>query len=278
MLNGSFNQQQRHVGVAKDLAIRGDRGLAMWISALEPYGDLISAIGALLVFFSWLATNILGERYRSAKDSYRDANSTWRLHWKLDSINTSVVDVAALTFDVLKNLEDLNLRDLPQQNDGQREWHESNLRHWELASTEINARQIDRGQEFCWLFLERSAVDKSKSSHVISLRENCREISLLKEEKDKVIARANAAVRSDEESSPQEDIGQVYNELRSIIDRFRPLMESAVKSSNERLRELEAALHAAATRTIIVKRFSVAFYIIGSILIIAGTVLSKLVH
>lgn len=169
----------------------------MWISALKPYGDLISAIGALLVFFSWLATNILGERYKSAKDSYRDANSTWRLHWRLDSINTSVEDAAGLTVNTLKNLEELSLQDLPQQNDGQREWHESDLRHWELASTEMNARQIDRGEQFCWLFLERSAIDKSKSSHVISLQENCRAISLLKKEKDKVIARASAAVRSD---------------------------------------------------------------------------------
>lgn len=251
----------------------------MWISTLKPYGDLISAIGALLLFFSWLVTNTLGEQFKSVKNSYDNANATWRLHSRLDSIDSSIQSVSGVLVYVLQDLAQLRFESLsrPDQ-DKDRATYKSNDLIRRLAAIEASARQIDWGSAFCALTLEQSAVDKSRGNWVTSLQESCRSIDLLKEQKDQIIARARTSLRSVDNSSAEQGIQTADDELRPLIDEFGSLLQLAVKASNERRRELQVALHKAEARAKLAKRFAIGFYVLGSIIVLAGTAVGKFVH
>lgn len=251
----------------------------MWISTLKPYGDLISAIGALLLFFSWLATNTFGEQFKSAKDSYEKANGTLRLHQKLDSIYSSIQSVGGSAVYMLKDLAQLRFENLsPRDRDKDRATYEANDLIWRFAATETNARQIDWGSAFCALTLEQSAIDKDQGNWATSLREACRSIDLLREQKDQIIARASAALRSDDNSSAELKFQIAQDELRPLMDEFGSLLQLVVKASNTRQEELQVALHKAAARAELAKRVAVGFYVIGSIMVLAGTAIGKFVH
>lgn len=251
----------------------------MWISTIKPYGDLIAAVGALLLFFSWLATNILGERLKSVKDSYLNANATWRLHTKLDEIHASVQGVEGDAIYMQRDLAQLRFDNLsPRDQEHDRAWYKRNDLIRDFATTQINALQIDHGSAFCALMLEQSSIDKSRGDWTVSLQENCHAIDLLKQRKDQVIARASSALKSDDNSSVEQGIETARNELGPLINEFASLVQLAVKAGNERLEELQGALRKAEARARLANRFAVGFYVIGSIMVLAGTVISKLLN
>ncbi len=251
----------------------------MWISAFKPYGDLISAMGALLLFFSWLVTNTLGERFKSVKDSYDNANATSRLYRKLDAIHSSTQSSQGVAVYILQDLEKLLFENLsPDDKDKDRGTYERNDLIRYLASTEANARQIDWGSAFCALTLEQSVIEKNQGDWAISLQENCRKIDRLRGRKDQIIARAGAALRSGDNLSAKQGVEMARDELGPLIDEFGSLLQLVVKASNERQEELKVALRKAETRPKLAKRFAVGFYFIGSIMVLIGTTVGKFVH
>jgi hypothetical protein len=105
----------------------------------------------------------------------------------------------------------------------------------------------------------------------------------LKAEKDATFKRASAylkAVRS-KGTLAVADLEGLTGILRpysdEILPRFGPLLERFVDASNVRVNELSEALGRSSKSLDASRRVSVALYILGSILVLFGTVLTKLV-
>ena len=58
------------------------------------HADPISAVGALILFFSWVAMNTLAERYTRAKASVENAQSTFRLYSTLNELRDQLNSLA----------------------------------------------------------------------------------------------------------------------------------------------------------------------------------------
>jgi hypothetical protein len=65
------------------------------LAAIKPFGDLFSICGALLIFFSWLVTSTLGDRFKAAKAAYETAGDKRRLYRTLDTIVQGIEGVSA---------------------------------------------------------------------------------------------------------------------------------------------------------------------------------------
>jgi hypothetical protein len=57
---------------------------------LKPYADFFSIIGAAIVFFSWVISSTLQQRYQAAKSSVESAKSERRLYGEFADVKLSV--------------------------------------------------------------------------------------------------------------------------------------------------------------------------------------------
>src|SRR5438046_10649475 len=57
-------------------------------------GGLISTLGALIIFFSWVVTNTLGQKYGRVKSSVESGQSTFRLYTTFNELRGSLNSLA----------------------------------------------------------------------------------------------------------------------------------------------------------------------------------------
>lgn len=107
---------------------------------LKPYGDLISVCGALIIFFSWVLTNIIGDHLKSAKASAGDARATQRLFTTLYELKVMLEGPAASVIDtstdILRLAHQERERYDPSRAERDRHWMESTVSVHEIATDE----------------------------------------------------------------------------------------------------------------------------------------------
>lgn len=253
------------------------------LEALKPYGDLVSVLGALLLFFSWITTNLVAEKFKSAKAAYEAAAEKRVIRQMLTELKGDVESVAAEAINARLSLVELELRSDPQSSDlERREWYGHRNLILRLASTGLNARQIDYGNNFCNLTIEHSLVGEEQSTAQAKLGEACSDISRLKSMKDQLIERMEINLQSyNTENTALKIIEDRHSalrgEYRSLLEPFPSMLKKAVDASNEREDELREELERASGSNAAAKRVAVLLYVSGSVMVLSGQVLSKLV-
>jgi hypothetical protein len=159
---------------------------AMRLNPFDPrnYAAEFGLAITLLIFFSWLATNTLGERFKKAKTAYETAREKRRLYHTLDEIRGSTEGVFAGIIDLHRDCRRLAASLDPQRDEqAVRDRHEHDELRLQLVSTILNAAQIDRGNSFCSILLDQpSPSNKSSVAHK-QLLESCAKIKSLQNEK-----------------------------------------------------------------------------------------------
>jgi chromosome segregation ATPase len=128
----------------------------------------------------------------------------------------------------------------------------------------------------CQLTLQESKTGGDDSEWANTLEQLTQEMISLREEKERILRKAEDLYRR--RLHPQEqltEIHEVLNPLRELIDQFGPLLGRAVDAANGRIGELRLELERIEAQAGWARRSAVGLYILGSILVLAGTALSK---
>jgi hypothetical protein len=253
----------------------------MKMTDLQPYGDLLSTCGALLIFFSWLATNTLGERFKKAQTAYETARDKRHLYHRLNEIEGSNRSVAAEVINVDREVQRLAAQ-LDPQRDKQavRDWHEYIELHLGIGSTAINAGQIDRANSSLSIDLDQPGPNAKPSLPHKQLLESRAKIKSLLAEKNTVVAQMWANLARHGEVSLEDvrkEDRRLQDAYKAILQLFRPLLKAAVDAINAEQDELRREYSKAKGRSTKAEQVSIYLYIVGTALVLLGTVLDKLV-
>jgi hypothetical protein len=256
----------------------------MTIMDLKPYGVLLSTCGTLLIFFSWLATNTLGERFKKAKTAYETAIEKRRLYHTLDEIQGAARSIAAQVINLHRDSQRLAASLDPRRDEqAMRDQHEHDELRLDLVSTVVNADQIDRGKSFFDIVLDQPGPStKSSVAHKLILENSAKIRSLLNEKKAIVEQmQTNFARYTPSGEVSMQDVRKEHNRLnqayKAILQPFGPLAQAAVDATNARENELRTEYSKAKARSTTASQVSIYLYIIGTALVLIGTVLDKLV-
>jgi chromosome segregation ATPase len=153
------------------------------LTTLKPWAELISIAGAALLFFSWVVSNTLQQRYQAAKASVERAQSERRLYGELAQARQSIDSLAAEILNTRQGLRAVHAKVAPDSD-------ATRLRHEEvvssIASKKLNARQIDWGLRFCSNEQELAQALDSKDDSIGELNNVCKKMSSLREQKEEV--------------------------------------------------------------------------------------------
>ncbi len=252
------------------------------LQAIKPYGELLSVLGALVLFFSWITTNLIAEQFKSAKLAFEAAADKRVNQQLLMDLKGDVESVAAEAINARLSLIDLELRSDPNSGEpAKQEWYEHRALNLQLASTRLNARQIDHGNNFCNLTIEHSLVGEEQSDAQMKLGEACSSIHSLKSKKDQLVERMEINVQSYNSQNVAVEVVEerhsaLEDEYRILLEPFGGFLQSAVDASNERGEELRSELERARKKDSAAKRVALIFYVSGSVMALAGAALSKL--
>jgi hypothetical protein len=241
---------------------------------LKPYGDLIFVGGTLTIFFSWLVTNAIADRLKAAKEAGAEARASYRLFTTLNELKQSLEGVVSAVFNVYQSVvlleEDLLVgRDLEAATMRRRAALDSEARGIDFAESRINANQIDAGLRFCEETL--IAVGKDRSSDVEMLRAVRDAIARLKQGKDEMFQEADKIRR--EGGDPR----IVLQGLSLLVDEFGLRLEEAVIATNRVHEAHSARISRLDRQKDMGRRAAFVLYVFGTILVVAGTALTKLV-
>lgn len=232
---------------------------------------LISVIGALIIFFSWIVTNTLGQRYSRLKQSVETADSNFRLYTSLHELRDSLNSVARETIYAREAAE----RNLRSANDAE----ESELRvlRRNYSLTQMSAHQIKELMDFAV-----QTIDYSSS--VGTATDTSQKIETLKDEIYRVYAKARDLDRAVEiANGPSPSLPSLLQALElytayvrnDAIPRVGKLYEGIVDLSNKRHEEGREELAQAKRNAGIAANAALALYLVGSSLALGGQYLDK---
>jgi hypothetical protein len=256
----------------------------MKIIDVQPYGVLLSTCGALLIFFSWLATNTLGERFKKAKTAYETARDKRYLYRTLNEIQGSNRGVAAQVINLHLDCQRLAASLDPRRDEqAVRDRYEHDELRLQLVSTSINAGQIDQANSRFNIDFDQPDPNTKSSLPHKQLLESCAKIRGLLNEKNAVVKQmwANLARHTPSGKVSLQDVIKEHRRLgdayTAILEPFGPLLEAAVDATNARENELRKEYSKAKARSTKASQVSIYLYIVGTALVLLGTVLDKLV-
>jgi len=169
----------------------------MDLADVKPYATLLSVIGPAIIFFSWIMSNTLQQRYQTAKSSVERAQSERRLYGELTEARQSVEGLARELNKVRTEFNDLRRARAAEANKP-RELQECDRESVELAvvSTAIGAQQIDWGARFCSNEVELSRVLAAKSGVAHTLKATSIELTQLRKAKDELLSQMSRLLGS----------------------------------------------------------------------------------
>ena len=238
-------------------------------SELEPYGDVLSVCGALVIFFSWVVNNTIQERFKEAAASAGELRESFLLFEGLRELAGSIESISGIALNLSSDITGvLEMLRSPGDRADRSAWFEQNRKILEVAASKVNARQIDAGIAFCALALRTAGeVD---STHAKELQRLLDEMTTLRYEKEQVFAAADEALNEGDDPRPH------LSQVRDLVDGYGPLLRSATDSVNTLL--ASRAVEADRLRLFAkwARRAALTMYAIGSVLAVAGTALTKL--
>ena len=243
--------------------------------------DLISIVGALIIFFSWVVNNTLKTNYSNLKNAIASAERDTRLYGALDELAGSVNAIASEVVE-------------PKLRERQERYRDANtIQSLFLATADklstalLAAYQIRACEQFCARSLMLSNAHSGKTASARALDAVAKESSALFAEfsikrgkcEDIInqIRRQGDDVKKDEYQVAMRSIDDFIQYIREFaIPKVGPFYERAVPATNERraeLRKVEAQM-GKYVRTF--DRLSIWLYIVGSVLTLLGKVIEKM--
>lgn len=241
-------------------------------------GDVISVCGLLMIFFSWITTNLLGERLKAAKAAYEEGKRNRRLFGTLNQLGQSVEDVAAQTVELERSL--LGLASEVASRSGWSDLAEGAKARTlvlEIGSMRLSARQIDWGARFCATALEEANALAQSSPALLKLRETEAAIVELRDRKQALLAEVDGLYSGGQLRAPPgwHRLNEKRAVLAAIIAPFGPLLHAAVEASNQRSEELRSAMDGARRRVKLATSVALILYLLGTVATIGGSALDK---
>jgi hypothetical protein len=243
-------------------------------SWLVDNAGMISVFGALVIFFSWVVTNTLGQRYSRMKQSAETAESTFRLYTTLHELRSSLNSVAS---------ETVYGREAAERNQGEtryrdKEEEEIALLRRRYDHTRLSAHQINELMDFANQTLEVSngiGTSSETAQRIETIYHEIYEVYWRVHELDRVVQLANATPKPDI-SKLRPAVEQYDTVVRQIVnDRVPDLFRRIAEASNTR-RE-EGRFHLADTKKNAERaaRVGLILYILGSMLALGGQYVDK---
>lgn len=132
-----------------------------WIKDLKPYADLFTVCGILVVFFSWVATNVIEDRLKAARAAASEALNTFDLFITLSGIRRLVWKAVDGSLDVARRVADVvDLLSEPGEQDERHNLVRRKERNTTYFNSEVvNAEQFDEGLTLCALALRTAGQD-----------------------------------------------------------------------------------------------------------------------
>lgn len=245
-------------------------------------GDLVSILGAAIVFFSWILTNTLQQDYQSTKANVQRAASDHRVHQSFMVLKGVTESIAYDVADLEKKVAELSneLREDHQESrpviDPNQQRLEDIQRRFERAAW--NSHNIDLGYEFCIVPL--STIGQALSGDATEkLKTACQAIKYLQDERNKIFLKASGLLRdqktlSEESATSIRDLIKSYSD--SISPRLEPAMLKVVEASNMLFAQMRSELEVATTRANLASNISLFTYILGTVLVLAGRLIDKI--
>lgn len=233
---------------------------------------IVSVIGALIIFFSWVVTNTLAQRYSRLKTSVESAQSTFRLYTKLNELRNSL---NSLAMEVVQNKTSIDASSFMPGRMGNPDIDRAQT---DFALTRLSAHQIKELMDFT---VETHSFSKS----VGNTTEASRQVEALLKEIDQLHSRVRDQEREVEkcwqpasqsfdnfQAAAHKYIAFVRNEA---IPRVPSLYEKIVNASNLRHKEGRERLAKSKSRADRSSKAALALYLLGSILALSGQYLDK---
>ena len=232
-------------------------------SAIEPYSGFLTVCGALIIFFSWVVNNAIQERFKEAAASATGLRVSFELFEALRELAGSMESVASIALNVSRDVTGF-IEKMRQSRDGV-EQHNREL--MELASSRLNARQIDAGITFCELALRAAG---GRSSDTQGLQRVLGSLRDAKERKDEMFTIADEALKS------RDDWRASLSNLQALLDEYAVLMRRSVKHVNDLLDSRAVEVDRLRRKATWARRAGLTLYAVGTLLAILGTAASEL--
>jgi len=243
-----------------------------FLSRLTENAGLITVVGALILFFSWVVTNTFGVRYTRLKQSVENAESTFRLYQTLHGLRDQMNSLA---------LEVVQRRDTPDASrfrSGQTGNIEVDAAREKFDLTRLSAHQIKELNDFTGEMSEFSRAvgsDTPASRDVTRLAVEVSELSKNVREKERLVEELSLNVSADP-SQVRSAIDDYVNYVRSTaIPEMPKLFPEAVEASNVRRAEGAEQLARAKANAQRANRTATILYVLGTLLVLGGQYLDK---
>lgn len=242
------------------------------LSRLIENAGLISVVGALILFFSWVITNTFGVRYTRLKQSVENAESTFRLYQTLHGLRDQLNSLA------MEVVHGRKAADASRFRSGQTGNTEFDAARERFDLTRLSAHQITELNDFAGEMSEFSRAvgsDTSASADIIRIAVEVSEISTKVREKERRVEELSLSDSSDP-SDMRKAIDDYVDYVRNAaIPKMPELFRQAVEASNTRRREGAHQLALAKTNAQRASRVATALYIAGTLLVLGGQYLDK---
>jgi hypothetical protein len=242
------------------------------LSWTQNNAGVISVVGALIIFFSWMVTNTLGQKYSRLKSSIESAQSTFRLQTKLNELRNSLNSLAMEVVQQ-KNSSDASIFMPGRTGDSEIDRMRTNF-----SLTRLSAHQVNELMDF-------TVETHSFSCSVGTTTEASQKIESLLKEVDQIYSKAIAKEREVETTwqpgtSPLEEkfTVEAQNYIRFIRNEAIPhvprLYKEIVSASNTR-HEQGRRLTESKRRFEKATKAALWLYVLGSVLALGGQYLDK---
>ncbi len=243
-----------------------------WGSLRRLSGTLLSVLGGLIIFFSWVVANTRAQTYTQIKVAVESAQANFRLYTTLHELRDQQNSLA---------MEIANLRSSPGSN-------ASRFAAGPLGDSRRNSllRQYNQARMYGHQIKELMdfTVESASFSNAVGTRTSTHDgIDRLRREVERIYLPLSPMESIAETSLAGPDIDkssfavQHYDDqVRGAIPQVGPFYERITRLSNARQQEGNNELQDAKRQSQAAEETSLALYVIGSIMAIAGQVADKL--
>ena len=238
--------------------------------------SIISVVGALVIFFSWVVTNTLGQRYSRVKTATESAQSTFRLYTTLHEQRNQL---NSLAMEVIQRGQ--SGMDASIFSSGRISNPELKQARKQFSLDRLSAHQVKELMDFA---AEADALSRA----VGNISETSKKIQQILRELDPIYQELTMRERSAENAinSPDQPPVAVMRAVQDYSDYYRlkalpevpTLYQRVVDAANARQREAVEQLAEAKARADRSSDLAIWLYAIGSLLALTGQTVEKVSH
>jgi hypothetical protein len=246
---------------------------------LEPYTGLLTASGALILFFGWVIDNFLKERYAKLKDSIDSAHQNMRMFSMLTDLLNSTDSLAS---EIVRPKLEERSRQAAESDSNYSKYSLVELEYEELKLRTLRIRRLNETIATTVDFSKSAPGITKSSQRLVQLSERVAGFERILNMQELAIHDAREKHRKDEQSTNSDD---TYGEATKLIDStiamyedeispaLNPLTFEYVDVANKRHSEVYNKLALAGKLSSIFSKCSIWIYVFGSAITLLAQVI-----